>query len=193
MKNTLIIFAICFFMFSPKTTSQVTTNKYELEFDKLLAKKSPEYYDVLINILSQFQENLISNNIIENNNYQSYIRLLNRISEDDKLEFDITYDLKGSLEGHVDGLSKAFSTESSLIAQSYLNIHNSKNFLFSQKVSEMAKNGQELNRSTLANLILEVYNEKDFELPLVKLKIFKFLHASSDFIVYTNYGKPDPN
>ena len=124
-------------MFSPKTTSQVTTNKYELEFDKLLAKKSPEYYDVLINILSQFQESLISSNIIENNNYQSYIGLLNRISEDDKLEFDITYDLKGSLEGHVDGLNKAFSTESTLIAQNYLNIHNSKNFLFSQKVSEM--------------------------------------------------------
>ena len=179
-------------MFSPKTTSQVTTNKYELEFDKLLAKKSPEYYDVLINILSQFQESLISSNIIENNNYQSYIGLLNRISEDDKLEFDITYDLKGSLEGHVDGLNKAFSTESTLIAQNYLNIHNSKNFLFSQKVSEMTQNGQRLNRSTLADLILEVYDEKDFELPLVKLKFFRFLDPKSDFVVYTYGGRPTP-
>ncbi len=180
-------------MFTSKTICQVTTNKYEVEIDKLLAEKNPEYYDGLKDILSEFQKSLISKSIIVDSTFKSYVRLLKQISEDDKLEFDITYDLNDSLEGLGEGLFKVIpSIESAVIGQNYLNINNSKDFLFNQKVSEMVKNGQELNRSKFANLILEIYDEKDFKLPLIKLKVFRFLDPNSDYDIYIYAGRPNP-
>ena len=171
----------------------MTTNKYEVEFEALFKNKNPEYYKELTKILSDFQNHLISTGIIENNKYINYVKLLKKISKDDKLKLNIDYDLKGSLVGFVEGLNKVMpSIESALIGQKYLNIDSSKNFLFSQKASELIQQGQELNRSKFADLILEIYDENDFDLTFVKLKILRFLDPNSNFVFYTYAGKPRP-
>lgn len=171
----------------------MTTNEYEVEIDKLLVEKNPDYYDGLKKILSEFQKGLISKGIIVDGTYQSYVGLLNQISEDDKMEFQIEYDLKQALKGLGEGITKIMpSIESTLLAQNYSNIENSKDFLFNQKVSELFKNGQELNRSIFSELILDTYSEDDFQLPLIKLKIFQFLDPNSDSIMYIYVGRPNP-
>ena len=193
MTKTFIICGLCFFMFTPKTISQVTTNKYEVEFDQLLAERNPGYYGDLKTILTEFSKNLIAKNIITDTIFQSYVDLLVRISEDDNLELGLNYNLKDSLERLGDGLNRVHPLiESSVIAQKYLNIHHSKGVLFSQKISEMAQNDKELNRAAYAALIMEVYDESDFELPLVKLKIFRFLNPHPNDVNYIYVGKPDP-
>ncbi|WP_281540576.1 hypothetical protein [Maribacter aestuarii] len=82
--------------------------------------------------------------------------------------------------------------ESALIGQEHLNMDNSKNFLMNQKASEIINQGQEITRSRYATLLLETYDEKDFELRLVKLKILRFLDPNSDLVYYVYAGKPRP-
>lgn len=193
MKKALIILGICCFMFHTKANCQMKTNEYEVEIDKLLLEKNPDYYDGLKKILSEFQKDLISKGIIVDGTYQSYVGLLKQISEDDKMEFQIEYDLKLALKGLGEGITKIMpSIESTLLAQNYSNIENSKDFLFNQKVSKLFKNGQELNRSIFSELILDTYSEADFQLPLIKLKIFRFLDPDSDGIMYIYVGRPNP-
>lgn len=169
------------------------TNSYEVEIDKLLSEKNPEYYSGLKATLSEFQNELISKQLIADGAYSSYVELLKKIRDNDKFEFDITYNLKEKLEGLGEGISKIMhSLESSLLAQNYLNIKNSKNFSFNQKISELINNGHKLNRTEFANLILDVYNQEDFELLLIKLKILRFIDPKSDFVVMLYAGKPNP-
>ncbi|MEH6514857.1 hypothetical protein [Maribacter arcticus] len=84
--------------FNTKANCQMTTNEYEVEIDKLLAEKNPDYYDGLKKILSEFPKSLISKGIIVDGTYQSYAGLLKQISEDDKMAFQIEYDLKRVLK-----------------------------------------------------------------------------------------------
>jgi hypothetical protein len=190
MKSAIIILEICCLMFTTKINCQVKTNSYEI--DKLLSKKNPEYYSGLKATLSEFQKELISKQLIADGTYKSYVGLLKQISENDKFEFDIAYNLKEKLEGLGDGITKIMpSIESSLLAQNYLNIENSKDFSFNQKISELVNNGQRLNRSMFANLIMVVYDQEDFELLLIKLKICRFIDPKSDFAVTVYVGKPN--
>ncbi len=193
MKNLIIILGICCFILTSKLFSQVTSNKYEVEVEKGIAKENPEYYAGLKTILWEFQEHLISSGIIKNNDYESYVGLLEQIRLDNKKEFDITYSLSDALEGLIQRLySDGLSVKSSIIGKKYFNITDSKSFLYNQKVSELIAKKEDLNRSTHANAILQVYDEKDFELPLIKLKIFRFLDPNSDGIMYIYLGRPNP-
>ena len=193
MKDLIIILGICCFICTSKLFSQVTSNKYEVEEEKGIAKENPEYYAGLKTILWEFQEHLISSGIIKNNDYESYIGLLEQIRLDNKKEFDIKYRLSDALEGLIHRLnSDGFSVKSSIIGNKYFNATDSKSFLFNQKMSELIAKKEDLNRSTLANVILQVYDENDFELPLVKLKIFRFLDPNSDNIMYIYAGRPNP-
>ena len=179
-------------MFTTKTNCQVKTNSYEVEIDKLLSEKNPEYYSGLKATLSEFQKELISKQLIADGTHKSYVGLLKKISENDKFEFDIAYNLKKKLEGLGEGITKIIpSIESSVLAQKYLNIENSKNFSFNQKIGELVNNGQKLNRSMFANLIMDVYDQEDFEILLIKLKICRFTDPKSDFAVTVYAGKPN--
>ena len=169
------------------------TNAYELEIDKLLADKNPDYYSGLRKTLSEFHQELITKGLIENASYQSYLALLKQISKGDKFNFDIEYDLKERLEELGEGITTIMpSIESSVIAQNYLNIENSKNFTFNQKISKLVNDGHELNRSKFADLIMETYDQNDFELLLIKLKIFRFIDPKSDLAVMVYAGKSNP-
>jgi len=171
----------------------MSTNTYELEMDKLLAKKNPDYYKGLKKTLSEFQQELITKGLIENETYHSLLELLKKISKDDKFNFDIEYDLKERLEELGEGITNIMpSIESSLIAQNYLNMENSKDFTFNQKISKLVNHGQELNRSKFADLIMEIYDQNDFELLLIKLKMFRFIDPKSDFVIFLYTGKPTP-
>ena len=135
---------------------------------------------------------LISKQLIADGTHKSYVGLLKKISENDKFEFDIAYNLKKKLEGLGEGITKIIpSIESSVLAQKYLNIENSKNFSFNQKIGELVNNGQKLNRSMFANLIMDVYDQEDFEILLIKLKICRFIDPKSDFAVTVYAGKPN--
>ena len=193
MKKALVILGICCFLNITKTNCQMSKNAYELEMDRLLAEKSPDYHSGLKKTLSEFQQELITKGLIENDSYESYLELLKKISKDDKFNFDIDYDLKERLGELGEGITNIIpSIESSSIAQNYLNIENSKNYIFDQKISILVNNGEELNRSKFANLIMEVFDQNDFKLPLIRLKMFRFIDPKSDFVVYIYAGKPNP-
>ena len=180
-------------MFTSKSICQVTSNQYEIEIDNLLQKKNPEYYNGLKNILLEYEEELIAKQIILDRTYQSYAELLKQIFEGERPNFSISYDLQNSLKQLGDGISAIMpSIESSLISKKYLNLNHSKDFIFNQRISEMAHNGIELNRSSFAKTFLQVYDEKDLDLPMVKLKILRFIDPKLDLIVYTYIGKPNP-
>lgn len=172
----------------------MTTNKYEVEFDKLLAKKNPAYYDHLKSTLDRFQESLVLNNVIDEINYQSFVNLLERIHKDENWKLKTDNHINEELHGLGKDLIGLFHTiEHSVIAQKYLNIDHSKTILITQQVSKMAENGQQYNRSNTAELLLKVYDERDFELPMVKLKIFRFLNPHPDDVIYIAVGKPTSN
>ncbi len=75
--TTLVIWSI---LFTSTISSQVTSNKYEIEVEKGLAKENPQYYNGLKIILQEFQEQLFSKGIIEQNISESYIGILEQIT-----------------------------------------------------------------------------------------------------------------
>jgi hypothetical protein len=171
----------------------VTSNKYEAELEKGLEKENAEYYNGLKLILGEFQEHLISKGIVENSNYKSYAGLLGKIHADKDKEFEIEYNIGDSLQKLVKGLNyEGPSPESHANGLRYFNGNDSKDFLFYEKVSALNEKKEEWNRSIIADIMLQVYDEKDFELQLTKLKFFRFLDPNSDFVVYIYAGKPSP-
>ncbi len=188
--TTLVIWSI---LFTSTISSQVTSNKYEIEVEKGLAKENPQYYNGLKIILQEFQEQLFSKGIIEQNISESYIGILEQIVADSEKEFEITYNLNDSLKVLNKTLNKdEISVESSVTTMKYFNINNSKIFLLNQKISEIINNDKDINRSTYARLIMEVFDEKDFELPLIKLKLFRLIDPNSDSVFYVYVGRPNP-
>ena len=171
----------------------MTSNKYEVEFEKGLEKENPEYYKGLKLILKEFQEHLISNGIVENSSYKSYAGLLDKIRADKDKEFEIKYNIADSLQKLVKRLNyEGPSAESVVNAMEYYNETDSKSFVFSEKMSELIEKKEEFNRAILADLLLKVYDGKDFELPMVKLKFLRFLDPKSDVIFYSYTGRPNP-
>lgn len=191
MKQAAILLGICFLVLTQKSICQVSSNQYEIEIDNLLQKKNPDYHSGLNSILSDFEEELIAKRIIQDGTFQSYAELLKQISKEKKPDFSISYDLQNSLEKLGDGISKMMlSIESSLISKKYLNQNNSKDFVLYQRLSKMSNSGMKLDRSVIAKTLLEVYNEEDLDLPMVKLKIFRLIDPKVDFIIYTYVGRP---
>ncbi len=171
----------------------MSSNKYELNIEEELEKENPEYYEGLKIILNEFQEHLISKGIIVDSNYSSYAKLLNEIRADRDKVFEIGFNIGDSLQNlsrkfNYDGLSPINFAK----GMKYLNATNSKSFVFNEKVSELVRKNNELNRSEIATILLDVYNENDFELPMVKLKFFRFLDPKSNLVFYAYIGPPTP-
>ena len=168
------------------------SNQYEFEIDQLLKRKNLDYYNGLKRVLSEYQKELISTGILKDSTYQAFANLLKIIAVDGKTTYTTSYDLKASHDELGEGIRSLMpSIEHSLIAKKYLNNINSKVFIYNQKISETIQKKQKLNRSILANILLAIYDEKDFELLLVKLKFFRFLDPNTNFVVYSFAGKPD--
>ncbi|MFS4492403.1 hypothetical protein [Maribacter sp. 2308TA10-17] len=163
-----------------------------MEFEKGIEQENPEYYKGLKTILKEFQEHLISKHIIDNSDFKNYAELLDKISVDKDKEYEIEYNISDSLQKLAKGLNyEGPSPESFVKGMKYLNATDSKSFLFNEKVSELIRKKEEYNRSVVATILLEIYDENDFELPMIKLKFFRFLDPNSNFVVTTYMGKPN--
>ena len=188
--SILIIYSI---LFNLNAHSQLSSNKFELELEKGIEQENPEYYNGLKTILEEFQEHLISKGIIENSDYKSYVGLLNEIRSDKQKEYKIDINIQASLQKLTMRLNyKGTSPEIFANGMQYFNETHSKSYLFNQKVSKLAQENKEFNRSIYASILLEVYDENDFVLPMVKLNFFRLLDPHSDFVVTTYVGTPNP-
>ena len=191
MKRVFIIYGIFCFLFPFATHGQKLSSLYEYEMDMLLAGASPEYYFALKKVLSDYEEDLIRNGAIPDASYGSYTELLNEIVKDQDYKPNVSFDLTGALEKIEGGLlSVLISQEGITIAVRYLKKETSKSFDFNSKVSQLIDDNIALDRSKMAALLLEVYDEDDLKLPMVKLKILKFLDPDTDLIVYSYIGPP---
>lgn len=171
----------------------MTSNKFETEFEKGIEQENPEYYNGLKTILEEFQEHLISKHIIDSPDYKSYVGLLDKIRVDKDKEYEIEYNIGDSLQKLAKGLNyEGPSAESFAKGMKYFNATDSKSFLFNEIVSELIRKNKEYNRSVVATILLEIYDENDFQLPMTKLKFFRFLDPKSDFVVTVYAGKPNP-
>ena len=191
IRSTLLI--LCCFLFTAKSHCQMTSNNYEVEFEKGLEKENPEYYKGLQSILKEFEEHLISKGIIENSSYKSYTGLLNEIRANKDKALAIQYTIGDSLQKLTKALAyEGPSPESVVHAMEYYNETDSKSFVFSEKMSELIEKKVAFNRAIFADVLVTVYDEKDFELPMVKLKILRFLDPKSDVILHIDAGRPHP-
>jgi len=169
--------------------SQGNPTLYEIELDKYIQKENVEFYSGLNKIINEFEQHLISQGIIEKSDYDNYARLLKEIGSEKEKELNISYNQDATFQGLLNRLNLE---ESSLYIQyakakgtKDLNSKTSKSLLFNEKVSALIKNKNKLTRSEIANLILDVYDSKDYELPLVKLKIIRFLDPNYDSVIYS--------
>ncbi|SMC71402.1 hypothetical protein SAMN05660703_2352 [Cellulophaga tyrosinoxydans] len=193
MKIHILICIIYGFLFNINAYSQMSSNKFELELEKGIEQENPQYYNGLKTILKEFQEHLISKGIIENSDYKSYVGLLNEVSLDKHKEYKIDFNIEDSLQNLAKRLNyKGPSPEILAKRVKYFNETHSKSFLFNQKVSKLARENKEFNRFIYASILLEIYDENDFVLPMVKLNFFRLLDPNSDFVVTTYVGKGYP-
>ncbi|WP_350290418.1 hypothetical protein [uncultured Croceitalea sp.] len=187
MKKVCTVLMLIFSLLPSKSFSQVSSDKYEVELDKLIAKEYPKYYNSLKTILGKFQEHLISNKVLKNSEYSSYVRLLKQIQSNNNEKLNITYNID-------DFISRIKSGDIEKIIMNNLkslNISESKNALFQVKLTELMKRKKKLNRSDIAKVFLDTYEENDYELPMVKLKLFKFLDPNTNDVIYIFAGKPN--
>lgn len=193
MKIQISILIIYSLLFNLNAHSQLSSNKFELELEKGIEQENPEYYNGLKTILEEFQEHLISKGIIENSDYKSYVGLLNEIRSDKQKEYKIDINIQDSLQKLTMRLNyKGPSPECLANGVQYFNETYSKRYLFNEKVSKLAQENKEFNRSIFASILLEVYDENDFKLPMVKLEFFSLLDPHSDFVVTTYVGNGYP-
>ena len=160
-------------------------NKYEVELTKHLEKENIEFYNGLIKILNEFERHLISQGVIKSEGYEDYVKLLEQIHTNEEKELNITYNLNESFKALINQLNVDEHTLFVHLPNGIkdLNSKNSKTLLFNEKAMELAKNNN-FNRSSIAELFLDVYDAEDFKLPVIKLKVFKFLDPNFDSIVH---------
>lgn len=181
---------ICFTLLTLNSACKVTNNQFEIKYDQGLSEENPEYYRELNRILLEFENHLISQKIITSKDNKNYIRLLERIKKQGKKDFDITYPLSDSLNG-ISKLLKNDGTLSGITGfRSHLNSKESKEILFQEKIAGLINNKVEISPSVIATVMLEVYDEEDYDLPKIKTKLFKFLDPNSDWVIYIYVGKP---
>tara|TARA_R110000765_G_scaffold287187_1_gene383644 strand:- start:52 stop:627 length:576 start_codon:yes stop_codon:yes gene_type:complete len=188
MKKIFAIIGFCLANLTLNMACKASDNKYETDIDKGLALANPEYYLGLKKILTDFQNHLVEQNIVVDNDPKNYIQLLKKIRGQNKNEFDITYPLRDSLNG----LNKLLKSDILVLSgtNESSNILNSKESQFQAKMYEFIKNQKEINNSVIANVMLEVYDADDYNVPYIKVKLFKFLDPNSDFVLTSYIGKP---
>ncbi len=194
MKRALIIFGLCSLLNTTETYCQVPTNSYEVAFDQLFAAEAPSYYKGLQTILYEFQEELVSKGLLKNDSYESYWKLLKEVRDDGKIRIEPEFDLDAKVQQLGNGIEKVYlSTKSSVISRKYLNTEHSKDYVFMQQLTELAREGVKVDRPKYVELMMKVYNYEDFKLPLIKLRLMRCIDPKTElnFVVYL--GKPTQN
>lgn len=191
MKIHTYLFVFMSFIFFNELAAQATNMKYDEAINSAIEKEYPEYHAALLTILDDFEKELISKNIITDGTYKNYVSLLNEISNDSTYEIVSDFALGDSLTLN----SKRYNYELAKTMKTmpliqYRNMAQSKSMLFNQRVSEITTKNGGFSRSNYASLLLEVYNEEDFQLPTIRTKLFRFLDPNTNDRLYIYMGKP---
>lgn len=190
MCKPVILFGILFLLSSPIIYSQVSTNKYEQQIDALLLKNNPDYYKGLEKVLTKFERELVSLGYLKDGSYEEFKTLLKQKSREDKIIVSTSFDLDEAINKLGPGIiSEIPSVEHSLISKQYFNSENSKYFILNHRISEQLRNNQKLNYPTLTDIYLKVFDENDFDLPLIKLKFYRLVNPNSELFFYVYKGK----
>ncbi|TDT47538.1 hypothetical protein CLV90_1614 [Maribacter spongiicola] len=164
---------------------------YDEAFNDAIAKQYPEYHTALLKVLDDFEQELIIKKVVSDGSYKNYVNLLKEISKDSAYEIVSDFALGDSLtlnsQHYNYELAKTMKTMPLI---HYRNIAQSKSMLFNQRVSEITTKNGGFSRSNYASLLLEVYNEEDFQLPTIRTKLFRFLDPNTNDRLYIYMGKP---
>ena len=191
MKISSIFLILIPLFYTSKIASQVTTNTYEVAVNESIKINDPENYTGLIKILDGFQKELFTRNSIADTTYNSYVHLLNQISKDSTFEITSNYAIGDSVQK----LAKRFNYNGlkqmkTIGLAKYMQNNKAKSMLLNQKAGEVYKEKGGVSRADYAQLLLDVYDENDFQLPTIRLQLFRFIDPNSDGVFYMYVGKP---
>ncbi|MEP2238882.1 MAG: hypothetical protein ABJI22_11020 [Maribacter sp.] len=164
---------------------------YDEAINDAIEKEYPTYHASLLSILENFEEELITKNVIADGTYENYVKVLNKISQDSTYEVVSDFALGDSLKIN----AEHYNYELAKIIRSvplihYRNKAQPKSILFNQRVSKITTKKQSFSRSDYASLLLEVYDKNDFQRPTIRTQLFKFLDPNTEYIHYIKIGKP---
>ncbi len=191
MKSNTILFVSIFLLFLNEISAQMTNKTYDEAINNAIAKQYPEYHTALLKVLDDFEQELIIKKVISDNSYENYVKVLTKISKDSTYEVVSDFALGDSLTLN----SQRYNYELINIMKSvplinYRNKVQAKSILFNQRVSEITTKNGGFSRSNYASLLLEVYNEEDFQLPTIRTQLYRFLDPNTNHIHYIYMGKP---
>ncbi|WP_405409919.1 hypothetical protein [Maribacter sp. Asnod1-A12] len=191
MKTHTYLFIFMFFIFFNELAAQATNMTYDEAINSAIEKEYPEYHAALLTILDDFEKELISKNIITDGTYKNYVSLLNEISNDSTYEIVSDFALGDSLKINAKRYKyKLAQTMKTVPLIQYRNKAQPKSILFNQRASEITKEKGKFNRSDYASLLLEVFNEEDFQLPTIRTQLYRFLDPNTEHTYYTYIGQP---
>lgn len=178
--------AICL-MFFLKDYGQLPSNEHEVEVDSVLKKENPEYYYALKSLLIEFEDYLVASNIVVDQNYNSYKKLLNKLEESKDETLPIDFHLGGdSLEVLVKEYDLRYDSRTIFSNARFYNLKQSKEYYFNQMWAKKASREKGYRLTEILETFFKVYDAADLKLPLVKLKLFRYLDPSIDAVVYVN-------
>ncbi|MET7029503.1 hypothetical protein [Sediminicola luteus] len=189
MHRHYLIFALCLFLQFINVGCKTTRLSIEEIYDEDLAKGNPEYYEGLKVVLSEFQNHLIENGILENSENKSYIKLLKKIKKDNKKDFEISYDFNEALDSlKVQKKNEGLSMEARAKKFKHSKPKDLNRILPFYTIAETT-NGRPSD-SLIAKKFLKFYKQEDYDLPIVRVKLFKFLDPDPKGVIYIYLGRP---
>jgi hypothetical protein len=191
MKSTTLLFVSIFLLFIYQLSAQMTNKTYDEAFNNAIAKQYPEYHTALLKVLDDFEQELIIKKVISDGSYENYVKVLTKISKDSIYEVVSDYAIGDSITQ----ISQHYNYElinimKSVPLISYRNKAQAKSIVFNQRASEITTKKREFSRSDYASLLLEVYDEEDFQLPTVRTQLYRFLDPNTNHLLYIYIGKP---
>ncbi|WP_423998474.1 hypothetical protein [Maribacter sp. IgM3_T14_3] len=180
MKSTTLLFVSIFLLLIYRLSAQVTNKTYDEAFNDAIAKQYPKYHTALLKVLDDFEQELIIKEVFSDGSFENYVKVLTKISKDSTYKVVSEYAIGDS----VIKISKHYKIDymSILTSDEVLSYsdNNAKNLLLNEKSSAIAMKNGGLTYSDYASILLEVYDERDFQLPIIKLKIFKFIDPNTN-------------
>jgi len=158
---------------------------YDEAINNTIEKEYPEYYSALLEILDDFELELISKKVIAEDTYENYVKVLNEICRDSTYRVVNNFALGDSLTLN----SKRYNFELINIMKTVPLINyrikvQAKSIIFNQRASEITANKRRFSRSDYASLLLEVDDDEDFQLPTIRTQLYRFLDPNTDYLLH---------
>ncbi|WP_286813374.1 MULTISPECIES: hypothetical protein [unclassified Maribacter] len=191
MKLHTYLFLFALLLFFNESAAQTNNVTYDEAINIAVEKEYPEYFSALLKILDDFEQEIIVKSVITDGTYKNYTNLLKEISRDSTYaivsDFALGDSLKVIAKHHNYELAKTLKTVPLI---HFRNKAQPKSILFNQRVSEITAKKGGFSRSDYASLLLEVYDEEDYQQPTIRTQLFRFLDPNTDYLLYFYVGKP---